>query len=335
MSTMRSVVIDTPNGIANSSSDLKIQTTPIPTLSDTQVLVKVVAFGVNRMDLLQAKGLYPLPPQAPTTLGVEFSGVVVDSHQSQQWKIDEEVFGLAYGGAYAEYIAVDEHMILRKPTHLSHVQCAAICENYLTAHQALKTIGKIKENDDVLIHAGASGVGMAAIQLARHYGAKRVFATAGSDAKLEAVKGLPLGATHGINYRTQAFDKEVLAQTDNRGVDVVVDMVGQSYFNANINSAAKDGRIVMLGVMSGMVASEVNVGPIIFKRLSIQGSTLRSRSAEYQGDLLNDFREKALEKVGKELELRIHNVFSWKAIAQAHDCMTGNENTGKIVVTVD
>ncbi|TIA73992.1 hypothetical protein E3P92_01459 [Wallemia ichthyophaga] len=335
MATMKSVVIDTPNDVANSSSDLKIQVTPQPTLSATQVLVKVVAFGVNRMDLLQAKGMYPLPPQAPKTLGVEFSGVVVDANQSAEWKIDDEVFGLAYGGAYAEYIAVDAHMILRKPTHLTHVQCAAICENYLTAHQALSTIGRIKAGDDVLIHAGASGVGMAAIQLARHYGARRVFATAGSDAKIDAVKGLPMGATHGINYRTQSFDKEVLAHTDNKGVDVIVDMVGQSYLNANINAAGKDARIVLLGVMSGMVASEVNVGPIIFKRLCIQGSTLRSRSAEYQGDLLNDFRKAALDKVGKDLELRIHSVFSWKQIALAHDCMAANENTGKIVVTVD
>ncbi|TIA90955.1 hypothetical protein E3P99_01316 [Wallemia hederae] len=332
---MRSVVIDTPNGITNNSADLKIKETATPSLGATQVLVRVVAFGVNRMDLLQAKGQYPLPPQAPSTLGVEFSGVIVDANGNEECKVDSEVFGLAYGGAYAEYMAVDKAMLLPKPAHLTHVQCAAICENYLTAHQALATIGGVKKGDDVLIHAAGSGVGLAAVQLARLYGANRVFGTAGSDEKVEAVKSLKLGATHGINYRTQDFDKVVLEQTQNKGVDVIVDMVGQSYFNMNINAAAKDASIVMLGVMSGMLAKEVNVGPIIFKRLKIQGSTLRSRSEQYQGDLLNDFKKAALDKVGKDLELKIHKVFNWNDIAQAHDCMASNENTGKIVVTVD
>ncbi|TIB80024.1 putative quinone oxidoreductase [Wallemia mellicola] len=327
MTEMRAVVVDTPNEIAKSNNDLKLSTIPKPTIKSGEVLVKIVAFGVNRMDLLQARGLYPLPPQAPKTLGVEFSGVIVDVSENSSWKIDQEVFGLAYGGAYAEYIAADQNMILEKPDYLTHIQAAGICENYLTAHQAIKTIGKIKPGSDVLIHAGASGVGMAAIQLARHYGAKNVFTTAGSDDKLNTTKSLPLGATHGVNYRTQKFDEEVLKATQNKGVDIIVDMVGQSYFNANINALAKDGHMIMLGVLSGMVAKEVNIGPIIFKRLHIEGSTLRSRPAEYQGGLLKDFKNCALAEVGKTFDLKIHKVFKWTDIAAAHDCMSNNENT--------
>lgn len=172
MTNMKAIIIDTPSGVINNSNDLKISTIEKPKINDDDVLVKIEAFGVNRMDLLQAKGLYPLPPQAPKTLGVEFSGSIVEKGENvRDFELGTDVCGLAYGGAYAQYIAVNSSMIVKKPTSISHVQAAGIFENYLTAHQALVTIGNIQEGQDVLIHAAASGVGLAAIQLAKFYGA--------------------------------------------------------------------------------------------------------------------------------------------------------------------
>ncbi|BGP24530.1 hypothetical protein JCM10295v2_003448 [Rhodotorula toruloides] len=337
MAQMRAVLIK--NGKSDSAQDLYIGEAERPTLKEgvDLIIVKIKAFGANRMDIMQRRGMYPLPPGASTILGVEFSGTVEEPGTSD-FKKDEPVFGLATGGAYAEYISVPAGMCTRKPDHVSWEQAAAVPENWLTAWQALFVISEMKEGAKVLIHAGASGVGLAAIQLAKSFGAGMVIATAGTDEKVSFV------AQHGakgINYKTQDFPTEVLKLTQDAGVDVLVDFIGASYWEKNLKSLARDGRMVMLGLMGGAkTEGPTDLSQILYKRVRIEGTTLRSRSLEYQTNLLQDFSKKALDKVfarckGDEgLDLVIHKVYDWKDVAAAHEEMEQAKNIGKIILTI-
>ncbi|KAI5479138.1 quinone oxidoreductase [Pseudohyphozyma bogoriensis] len=339
MVQMRAVIVK--DGKSETASGMYIGNIDRPSPKAGEVLVKVEAFGLNRMDIAQRQGKYPVPPQAPSTLGVEFSGTIeqVGGETQGGWKEGDEVFGLAFGGAYAEYIVVAEGMITRKPHSVTHVQAASIPENWLTAYQALFLIAELTKGQSVLIHAGASGVGLAAIQLAKVFGAGLIIATAGTDDK---VKFVEQHGAKGINYKTQEFDKEVLALTDNVGVNVVIDFVGQSYWEKNIASLARDGRMVLLGFLSGFVTEKpLDMGPILYKRLRIQGTTLRSRTLEYQSNLLQEFSKNALDKVfascdGKKqgLDLVIHKVFDWNNIIEAHEEMEAAKNIGKIICEI-
>ncbi|KAI0313244.1 hypothetical protein OF83DRAFT_1142337 [Amylostereum chailletii] len=239
------------------------------------------------MDISQRQGLYPPPPGASTLLGVEFSGLVLQlGSEVQGIAVGDAVIGLAGGGAYAEYIAAPAANVVKKPAHLSWTEAASIPENFLTAYQALLLVAELKAGDHVLIHAGASGVGVAAIQLARYFGAATVTATASTAEKLSWLLSLPAGPTHVANYRTADFAATVQDATGGHGADVVVDMVGQSHWHANVRSMALDGRMTILSSLSGSEVAKVDLGPILYKRLRIQGSTLRSRPLEYQAALV-------------------------------------------------
>ncbi|EST09760.1 Alcohol dehydrogenase GroES-like protein [Kalmanozyma brasiliensis GHG001] len=345
-SEMKAILVKDSKG---PSSSLYLGSSPVPTLEDDEVLVKIKAFGLNRMDIMQREGQYPLPPHAPTIMGVEFSGHIVSTKNLKdvQWKVGQEVFGLAVGGAYAEYIKVPARMILEKPSELDWIQAAAIPENYLTAFQALRTISGLQPGENVLIHAGASGVGLAAIQLARAFGAGKIYITAGSEEKIQFCQ--EIGADKGFNYKTSDWAEELAKHTGAKGpagsVDVIVDFIGAPYFNGNLQSLKRDGRMVMLAFMGGAKIKETVIAQLLFKRLRIEGSTLRSRTVEYQSDLVQGFvREKGLERLihgardgeGKEgSKLVIHKVYSWKDIKEAHDEMEANKNVGKIIITVD
>ncbi|KAN0066494.1 hypothetical protein ACQY0O_000588 [Thecaphora frezii] len=343
-SKMRAVQIKDGRG---PSSALFIGETDVPQLLDDQVLVKIQAFGLNRMDLLQREGNYPLPPGASSILGVEFSGTIVDTKNPKtSWKVGQEVFGLATGGAYAEYIRVPSNMVLEKPKELDWVQAAAIPENFLTAFQALRFLSDLKPGEDVLIHAGAGGVGLAAIQLARAFGANKIYTTAGSDDKIKFCQ--EMGADKGFNYKAvdwaDELAKETGAQPGAGSVDVIMDFVGAPYFSKNIDSLKRDGRLSLQGLMGGAKAKDINIGSLLYKRLRVEGSTLRSRSLDYQSNLVQSFvREKGLERIiggcsGHGVDshkLVIHKVYSWKDIKEAHDEMAANKNIGKIVVTID
>jgi NADPH2:quinone reductase len=328
--------VDIKNGAGPADSLFINESVETPTPKKGEILVRVKAFGLNRMDISQREGRYPLPPQAPKTLGVEFSGIVESLGESTTgFKEGEKVFGLAYGGAYAEFIAVSETMCIHLPDELSFEQAAGIPETWITATQALWTIGCFKPGEKVLIHAGASGVGICAIQLAVSHGASAIFTTAGSDEKIDFCTN-KLGATAGLNYHKQDFAAEILEATNNEGVDVVVDFVGQSHFNKNIKVAAKDGRIVLLALVSGHMVNEVDLGQILFKRLRIEGTTLRSRTPEYQEVIKNKFLEEGLPglRSGK-YKIFIEKTFSWKDIAEAHKLMESNKTSGKIICFVD
>lgn len=338
MPTMRAVCIKDGKGPAE---NLYIGEVERPVPRRGEVLVKIKAFGLNRMDIMQRNGGYPLPPGAPDTLGVEFSGTVAELGEGAGAKVQrgDEVIGLALGGAYAEYIRLPETNVMPKPAHLTWEEAASVPENFLTAFQALILIAQCKQGDDVLVHAGASGVGIAAIQLARFYGAKTVTATTSTQKKIDFLLRMPNGATHAVNYKTQDFFEETQKITNKKGVDVIIDFVGRSHWHKNIASFAKDGRMTLLATLSGNKVDEVDLGPILYKRLRIEGSTLRSRSAEYQADLIAKFQEQILGHItgsqgeGK-IRTYIHEVFPLEKIQDAHRTMEADANAGKLIVTI-
>ncbi|KAF8895106.1 quinone oxidoreductase [Infundibulicybe gibba] len=327
---MRAVLIKDDKGPAG---NLYVGETTKPVARSGEVLVKIKAFGLNRMDILQREGKYPPPAGSSSILGVEFSGNISElGSDVSGWTVGEEVLGLAGGGAYAEYIVVPSTHILKKPKHLSFVEAASIPENFLTAFQAVILYGEIKNSEDVLVHAGASGVGVAAIQLSRVYGAQNVVATASTQEKLDWLLSIPNGATHAFNYKTQDFAAETKSVTNNKGVNLVIDFVGQSHWT-------KTSTMTILALLSGPTVPSVNLGPVLYKRLRIQGSTLRSRTPKYQAELIARFDSEVLQKITGEngvgpIKTYIHRVYPWTSIQEAHLEMEANKNSGKIIVEV-
>ncbi|KAH0586435.1 hypothetical protein H2248_007670 [Termitomyces sp. 'cryptogamus'] len=333
---MRAILIKDGKGPVE---NLYLGEVPTPTPGPGQVLVKIKAFGLNRMDISQREGQYPPPAGSSIILGVEFSGHISALGAGvSDWKVNDEVLGLAGGGAYAEFIVLPSSHILHKPSHLSWTEAASIPENFLTAFQALVLSAELKKGGNVLVHAAASGVGVSAIQLARFYGAKTVTATASTKEKLDWLLTLPLGPTHVANYKTEDFSQIVKKATDNKGADVVVDFVGKTHWERNIESLAVDGHMTVLALLSGSRA-DVDLSPILYKRLRIQGSTLRSRSVPYQADLIDRFGREVLKHItGLQgpgpIRVYIHKVYPWTDIQDAHREMQSNANSGKIIVEV-
>lgn len=287
------------------------------------------------MDIIQRRGFYPVPPQAPKTLGVEFSGWVNELGPGNHgnFKVGDEVFGLAYGGAYAEYLNVSSKMLLHKPAGLTHVQAAALPEAWMTATQALHKVLGFAKDKSILWHAGASGVGIAGIQLSKLAGASEVYATAGTDAKCECLTS-KVGATAAVNYKTHDWAAEIKEKTGGRGVDFIVDFVGGTYFQKNLDVAARDGRMVMLGFLGGSTVPEANLAMILGKRLRIEGSTLRSRDEDYQGELRDCLEKYLPDFESGKLQIIVDKVLDWKQIKEAHDYMEDGKNSGKIVCTI-
>ncbi|EKD13870.1 uncharacterized protein L3040_005514 [Drepanopeziza brunnea f. sp. 'multigermtubi'] len=330
---MRAVDITNKTGPATS---LHIASIPKPTASRGEAIVKIKAFGLNRMDLLQREGKYPLPPQAGPILGVEFSGTVESLAEGCKdgFKVGDEVFGLAYGGAYAEFIAVNTHMLLHKPVHLSWEKAAGVPETWITATQAMYLVGEFTKGKSILWHAGASSVSIAGIQLSKVGGASAIYVTAGSQDKIDfCVK--ELGATAGFNYKTENWSEEILKATDGKGVDVVIDFVGQNYFQGNLDVTAKDAHIVHLGAMSGTkLPAGVDIGAFIRKRIRFEGSSLRSRDAEYQGKLRDKLEEYMSKFEDGTFKIFIDRVFPWEQVVEAHQLMEKNTTKGKIICTI-
>ncbi|KAI0206130.1 zinc-binding dehydrogenase [Astrocystis sublimbata] len=336
-------VVEIKGGTGPASALFINDATPRPTPKEGEVLVRVKAFGLNRMDLIQREGHYPLKPTWSTTLGVEFSGVVESfgpalstsstSKDDDDLKAGDAVFGLAYGGAYAEYVAVDARMLLRKPEFLSWEVAAGVPETFMTATQALHFVGDFAAGKTVLWHAGASGVSIAGIQLSRDAGASAVYATAGTDEKCRFIES-ELGATKAFNYKTEDWAKGIQEATGGRGVDIIVDFIGASYFQKNLVAAAMDARWVVLGLMGGSKLDGVDIGMLLFKRVRIEGSTLRSRDAEYQGKLKDRLAQYIPDFESGKLKVKIDSVFAMEDIVKAHELMGKNATTGKIVCTV-
>ncbi|CAI7633787.1 unnamed protein product, partial [Penicillium pancosmium] len=309
---------------------------PVPV--DGQAIVKIKAFGLNRMDLLQREGQYPLPPQAPETMGVEFSGIIEEfgGKAHEDFKIGDEVFGLAYGGAYAEYIAVSTKMLVHKPKQLSWEEAAGVPETWITASQALFLIGDFQEGQSVLWHAGASSVSISGIQLAKAAGAKAIYATVGSQEKIDFLEK-ELGVTKAFNYKTQNWAAELQKEAGAAGVNLTVDFIGAPYFQGDLDVAAKDGRVVLLGMMGGVKLPDgVNIAPLLFKRVRVEGSTLRSRDEDYQARLRDTLVDHALPKFcDGTFRVFVEKVFPFDQIMAAHQLLEANTTKGKIICVIE
>ncbi|KAL1311527.1 hypothetical protein AAFC00_001648 [Neodothiora populina] len=335
MATMRAVDIKGGKGPATS---LFIHDIERPKPTSTQALVRVKAFGLNRMDLMQREGNYPVPPQAPSTLGVEFSGVIEElaSESEAGFKKGDAVFGLAYGGAYAEYIAVSTHMLIHKPDELSWEQCAGIPEVWITALQAMYLVGEFKPGQSILWHAGASAVSIAGIQLSKGNGASAVYATTRSDEKNKFCVE-ELGATAAFNTETSKdWSEDLQTAAGGKGANVIIDFMAGGYFGKNLKAAAMDGHIVNLAPLAGIKPSEdTDLSLFIRKRIRFEGSTLRARDETYQGKLRDQLVEHALPKFKDgSFKIYIEKVMDWEEIVEAHQLMESNKTKGKIIMTI-
>lgn len=330
ISNMRAVVFNNFGG----PEELRLGEWEKPKPGENEILVKISATALNRADTLQRRGAYPPPPGASPILGLEMAGHIEElgPNCSSRWKKGDAVCALLAGGGYAEYAIIHEDMGIPVPLNLSIQEAAGIPEVFLTAFQALVWLAKLKSDETVLIHAGASGVGTAAIQIARELKTKAIYVTA-SKAKHQAC--LDLGASAAINYKAQNFEEEIATLTDGKGVNVVLDFLAAPYFQKNLNSLASDGRMVMLALMGGVKVESLNLANILRKRLHIMGSTLRARSLAYKIQLTQDLIAFAMPlfEAGK-LKPVIDSVVDWKDVAEAHAYMEANKNTGKIIMEI-
>lgn len=302
---------------------------PVPTAAD--VLVKVTAAGVNRADIMQRYGNYPPPPGASDVLGLEVSGTVAALGEAvSEWSVGDRVCGLVTGGGYAEYCVVPGPQCLPLPINIDLVDGGALAEACLTVWTNVFERGGLREGDSFLVHGGSSGIGTTAIQLARLSGV-RVFATAGSAEKCQACE--KLGAERAINYRDEDFAEVVRTATDGRGVDVILDMVGGAYLQRNLDTLATEGRLVLIGLMRG-AKSEVNLAKLMSRRLTLTGSTLRSRSVAQKGAVVDAVRERVWPWVedGRFAPV-IHARFPLDQAAEAHRLMESSRHIGKILLT--
>lgn len=325
---MKAILFDEPG----EAEKLYIGNFPKPEVGEEEILVEVKATALNRADILQRMGKYPPPQGASPVLGLEISGVVVEKGSKVfKWKIGDKVFGLIPGGGYAQFAVIHEDMAIRIPDNLSFEQAAAIPEVFLTAYQSIVWLAGLKASEYIIIHAGASGVGTAAIQIARELGAK-IIITASVEKHFICRE---LGAEILIDYKTQNFKDVVLKATNNYGADVIIDFIGAKYFKDNIDSLTRDGRLILLATLSGGNVENFDVRQILVKRLKIIGSTLRSRTLEYQIKLTKDFKEFAYDKISSgRIKPVIDKIFDWKDVVKAHKRMEENKNIGKIVLRI-
>lgn len=305
-------------------------TLPIPAADE--VLIRVMATGVNRPDVAQREGSYPPPPGASPIIGLECAGEVVALGASvTRYRIGDRVCALTNGGAYAEYCAAPEAQTLPWPKGYDALRAAALPETYFTVWANMFGHGRLAAGETVLIHGGSSGIGVTAIQLAKAFGA-RVITTAGNAAKCAAC--LELGADAAIDYRTQDFAEEIQRLTDGKGVNVILDMVGAEYFARNLKCLARDGRLVIIAFLGGF-RTEADLRPIMVKRLTVTGSTMRPRTTAEKGEIAAALAAKVwpLLEAGKAGP-RIFQTFPLHEAAAAHRLMESSAHIGKIMLKV-
>ncbi len=306
---------------------------PLPSPKAGELLVKVQAAGINRPDVAQRQGNYPAPKDASPVLGLEVAGEVVALGEGvSDFQIGDRVCALSNGGGYAEYCVVPAGQALPFPAGYDAVKAAAVPETFFTVWANLFQMAGLTEGESVLIHGGSSGIGTTAIQLAKAFGAE-VYTTAGSKEKCDACE--KLGAKRAINYREEDFAAVIKEATGGKGVDVILDMIGASYFEKNIASLAKDGCLSMIAFLGGTVAEKVDLRPIMVKRLTVTGSTMRPRT----GDEKRAIRDELVEQVWPLLESGkvapvIHDVIDFDQVAEGHRLMESSGHIGKIVMRV-
>jgi NADPH2:quinone reductase len=306
---------------------------PVPVPKPDEVLIRVQAAGVNRPDVSQRQGSYPPPPGASPILGLEVAGeIVAAGHQVTTLSVGDRVCALTNGGGYAAYCVAPAPQCLPWPTGYDAIRAAALPETSFTVWANLFQIGRLTKGETVLVHGGTSGIGVTAIKLAHEFGA-RVFATAGSDEKCEAC--LKFGADAAINYRTQDFAAEVKTLTEGRGVNVVLDMVGGPYMARNIRSLGMDGRLVLIAFLQGSKVEDFDFVPVLVRRLTIAGSTMRPRSTAQKGAIAAELREKVWPVLDAgRCSPVIHATIPLAQAAEAHRLMESSAHIGKIILTI-
>ncbi len=305
-----------------------------PEVRPTDLLVRVYAAGVNRADLTHRTGGYGHPNFGDSPImGLEIAGEVIETGSEViGFKVGDRVMGVVGGGAYAELARIDYRMAMPIARQLDYVHAAAIPEVFVTAHEAMMHLARLKHGDSVLIHAAAGGVGSAAVQLAYATGATVYATTEGS--KLSRVEHL--GADVAIDYKTQDFAKVIADKTKGRGVDVVIDFVGEPYFTRNIASLAHGGRLVQVGILGGGGKVTVELEHILYRHLQIIGTVMKSRTQPEKHDMIKRFREHWLDRFdgAQSLEPVVDSTFPLSRAADAHRRMESCENVGKIILTM-
>jgi putative PIG3 family NAD(P)H quinone oxidoreductase len=310
---------------------LTLSDLPVPTPRAGEVLIKVAAAGVNRPDVLQRMGVYPPPAGASNIPGLEVSGEIAATGEGVTlWRVGDRVTALTAGGGYAEFALANEGSCMRIPKGLSMAEAACIPETFMTVWHNVFERGALKAGESFLVHGGSSGIGSTAIQLAAHFGA-RVFATAGSGAKCKFCE--ELGAERAINYKTERFPEAVKEATAGRGVDVILDMVGGDYTKENIGCAAEDGRIVQIAFLNGAKV-QIDLAPLMMKRLVLTGSTLRPRKPDFKARLARELEQKVWPLLESgAVKIVLDKSYPLAEAAEAHRYMESSAHMGKIVLT--
>lgn len=329
---MRAIEISTPG----SADVLRLVDRPDPVPGVGEVLISIAAAGVNRPDLMQREGHYPPPKGATDIPGLEAAGRIVAlgpgeprSASGRVWRVGDEVCALLPGGGYAELVTVSGLCCLRVPDGMSLEHSAAIPETFFTVWTNVFDRGRLQAGEWLLVHGGTSGIGTTAIQLAVARGA-RVIATAGSDDKCDAC--LALGATAAINYRTEDFVERAKTLTNNHGVDVILDIVGGDYTARNIASLAREGRLVQIGLMGGATAT-ISLAPILLRRLTVTGSTLRIRTPEEKGAIAAALEREVWPLLASgRVSPRVHAVLDLSEAGDAHRLLESGQVVGKVVL---
>lgn len=307
--------------------------TETPEPRDREILIRTHAFGLNHADLLQKIGKYPPPPGASEILGLEIAGIVEKTcPNAKRYKKGDRVMALLQGGGYAQYVTVDERLALPIPETLSFEEAASIPEAFLTAYQALFIIGELQPEQNLLIHAGGSGVGTAAIQLAKEAGATVLITTRSQD---KLLKCLELNADAGFNTKEKPFAKKVLEATEDHGIDLILDFIGANYFSQNLEVLAQNGAIIFLASLGGKILESVDISQLMGKWATLTATTLRARPLSYRARLVSEFEKFALERFQRgALKPCLHGAIPWKEIEEGHRLLAENKVFGKLVARV-
>ena len=326
--TMQAIEITEPGA----PEVLNIQQRPLPNIRQDEVLISVHAAGINRPDVMQRAGLYPPPPGVTDIPGLEVSGVIVSAGEKvTKWKIGDSVCALVAGGGYAEYVNAPESQCLPIPKGLTYREAASLPETYFTVWSNVFDRAKLAEQETILVHGGSSGIGTTAVQLCRAL-KRKIFVTAGSDEKCRACEAI--GATKAINYRSEDFAERIMALTDNKGVDVIIDMVAGDYLQRDLKCLADDGRLVIIAFLGG-VKTNINMTDILKRRLTITGSTLRPRSTKFKASIATSLESRVWPLLeSKIIEPLIFRSFPLENAAEAHRLMESSQHIGKIVLDV-
>jgi NADPH:quinone reductase len=314
---------------------LRVGERPDPVAAAGEVLIRVTASGINRPDVLQRTGNYPVPPGASDIPGLEVAGTIVGGDAQAMaaagFQVGDRVCALVAGGGYAELCVAPAGQCLPVPMGLSDIEAASLPETFFTVWSNVFDRGRLQPGEAFMVQGGTSGIGVTAIQMAKAMGAGKVIATAGSDDKCKAC--VAVGADHAINYKTQDFAEEAKKLTDGKGVDVILDMVAGGYVDREVKCVNEDGRIVIIAVQGG-TKSEFNAGLVLRRRITITGSTLRPRPVAFKAAIAQALRKNVWPLVeGGRIKPVIHSTFPAAEAAKAHALMESNQHVGKIVLT--